>query len=70
MPDWTKQRVLITVRTYPTPSAKSVEASCTAGVTADGQWIRLFPISYRLMAEERQFKKWQWIEVETLKAKH
>ena len=68
MPDWTKQRVLITVRTYPTPSAKSVEASCTAGVTADGQWIRLFPISYRLMAEERQFKKWQWIEVETLKA--
>jgi hypothetical protein len=23
---------------------------------------------YRLMAEERRFKKWQWIEVETLKA--
>ena len=68
MPDWTKKRALITVRTYPTPSAKSVEASCTAGVSDDGQWIRLFPMPYRLMAEERRFKKWQWIEVETLKA--
>jgi hypothetical protein len=68
MQDWTKKRVLITVRTYPAPSAKSVEASCTAGVTDDRQWIRLFPIPYRLMAEERRFKKWEWIDLEILKA--
>jgi hypothetical protein len=68
MPAWTKQRVLITVRTYPAPSAKSVEASCTAGITEKREWIRLFPIPYRLIANRRRFKKWQWIEVETLKA--
>ena len=67
MPSWIKQKVLIAVRTYPTPSSKSVEASCTAGVS-DGKWIRLFPIPYRLMNEARQFEKWHWIDVETTKA--
>jgi len=68
MPDWIKKRVLITVRTYPVPSAKSIEASCTAGITDNGQWIRLFPVPYRFMDEDRRFKKWQWIDVETIKA--
>lgn len=68
MPDWTTKRVLITVRTYPVPSAKSVEASCTGGITADNEWIRLFPVPYRLMDQERRFKKWQWIEVSASKA--
>jgi hypothetical protein len=68
MPDWIKKKALITVRTYPTPSSKSVEASCTAGVTDHGEWIRLFPIPYRLMEEQRRFQKWYWIEVEAIKA--
>jgi hypothetical protein len=68
MPDWTKKRALITVRTYPTPSAKSVEASCTAGVTDTGEWIRIFPIPYRLMAEANRFQKWHWVEAEAIKA--
>ncbi|MCC6947338.1 MAG: hypothetical protein IT539_06155 [Bradyrhizobiaceae bacterium] len=68
MPDWVKKRALITVRTYPVPSAKSIEASCTAGVTDAGEWIRLFPVPYRLMDEERRFSKWQWIELSLLKA--
>jgi hypothetical protein len=45
MPNWIKKRVLITVRTYPVPSAKSIEASCTGGITGDGQWMRLFPVA-------------------------
>jgi hypothetical protein len=68
MPDWIKKRVLITVRTYPVPSAKSIEASCTAGIADDGQWIRLFPVPYRLMDQDRRFNKWQWIDVSVLKA--
>jgi hypothetical protein len=65
---WVKKRVLITVRTYPVPATKSIEASCTAGITSDGQWIRLFPIPYRLMDQERRFVKWQWIDVNVIKA--
>lgn len=68
MPEWIKKRVLIAVRTYPVPSAKSIEAFCTAGITDDSQWIRLFPVPYRLMDEEKRFTKWQWIDVKLLKA--
>ena len=68
MPPWVKQRVLITVRTYPVPARKGIEVSCTAGVTDQGRWIRLFPIPYRFLDEDRRFRKYQWIDVDTLKA--
>lgn len=69
MPDgWQTKRVLITVRTYPAPARKGIEVSCTAGITDSGEWIRLFPIPYRYMAEDTQFHKYQWIEVEVRKA--
>ncbi len=65
---WGNKRVLITVRTYPVPATKSIEASCTAGITEDGKWIQLFPIPFRLMAEENRFSKWQWINTDAIKA--
>jgi hypothetical protein len=30
--------------------------------------IRLFPVPYRLMDDEKRFSKWQWIDVSVLKA--
>ena len=68
MPDWIKRRALITVRTYPVPSAKNIEASCTAAITDDAKWLRLFPVPYRLMDQEKRFTKWQWINVDLMKA--
>jgi len=50
------KKVLITVRTYPTPARKGVEVSCTAGITDDGKWIRLFPIPYRFLDWDKRFK--------------
>jgi hypothetical protein len=67
--DWVKKKVLITVRTYPTPAKKSVEVSCTAGVTEDGVWVRLFPVPYRFVEYDKRFSKYQWIEVAVRKAK-
>ncbi len=66
---WEKKRVLITVRTYPTPAKKGIEVSCTGGVTDAGEWIRLFPVPYRFLEPDRRFKKYQWIDVETMKAR-
>ena len=40
-------RVLITVKTYSIPSTKYDELVCTAGVTEDGELIRLYPINFR-----------------------
>lgn len=57
------KKVLVTVKTYPTPAGRGAEVSCTAGITDDGKWIRLFPIPYRFMNGDQQFDKYQWIEV-------
>lgn len=65
---WERKRVLITVRTYPTPAQKGIEVSCTAGVTDDRRWIRLFPVPYRFLAPDQRFRKYQWIELNILKA--
>lgn len=55
--------VLITVMTYPHPSVKSDEVVCTGGITASGEWVRLYPIDYRYRPREQQFHKYQWINV-------
>jgi len=62
------KKVLITVKTYPLPSRKTIEASCTAGITEDGKWIRLFPLPFRYLEHTKQFKKYQWIEASVTKA--
>jgi hypothetical protein len=64
-----KKTALIVVRTYPTPAKRGIEVSCTAAITEQGQWLRLFPIPYRLLDEDKRFRKYQWIEVAVTKAK-
>jgi hypothetical protein len=55
--------VFILVKTYPTPSAAHSETVCTAGITSDGRWIRLYPVPHRLLPDGSQYGKWQWIDV-------
>ena len=64
MSEWETKRVLVTVRTYPVPAAKGAEVSCTAGITADRGWIRLFPIPYRHLERASKFSKYDWIDVD------
>lgn len=56
-----RKRILILCKTYPSPSKKYVETSCVAGMDENGQLIRLFPVPFRLVQDEQQFRKWQWI---------
>lgn len=65
----TKAKVLITVKTYPTISEKYKELACTAGFREDGSWIRLYPIPFRLLDQEQQYKKYQWVEVDIARNK-
>ncbi|MBI5251995.1 MAG: hypothetical protein HY912_21080 [Desulfomonile tiedjei] len=55
--------VFITVMTYPRPSQKYVEVICTAGITEEGHWVRLYPIDYRYLPPDQQFGKYQWIKI-------
>ena len=62
------KRALIVVRTYPTPATKGAEVSCTAAITDTGEWLRLFPVPWRYLAAEQQFRRYQWIEAIVTKA--
>jgi hypothetical protein len=57
-----KERVLITVKTYPTLSRKYGETVCTAGVREDGSWVRIYPVPFRRLDEAEQYSKFDWIE--------
>ena len=66
--EWERKKVLITVKTYPTPAKKGVDLSCIAGVTENGDWIRLFPIPLSFMESDQQFRRYQWIEADVAKS--
>lgn len=63
-----KERVLITVKTYPTLSTKYGETVCTAGVREDGSWVRIYPVPFRRLGETQQYKKFDWIECKLVKS--
>jgi hypothetical protein len=58
------KRILILVKTYPTLSKKYDELVCTAGITEDGKWVRLYPIEFRKLPYDKQYKKYDWVETE------
>ncbi|HVY24021.1 MAG TPA: hypothetical protein VG962_11785 [Steroidobacteraceae bacterium] len=64
-----KERVLITVKTYPTISRKYGETVCTAGVRADGSWVRIYPVPFRRLDESEQYKKYDWLECDLIPAR-
>jgi hypothetical protein len=59
-----REKILITVKTYPTPSEKYGETVCTAGVREDGSWVRIYPMQFRKLDESKKYKKYQWIELD------
>ena len=62
-----KTKVLITVKTYPSLSAKYEELVCTAGFLEDGSWIRIYPVPFRKKDFEQQYSKYEWIELDLVK---
>jgi hypothetical protein len=62
------ERILILAKTYSSPSAQYVETSCVAGITDKGCMRRLYPVPFRLIENNQQFKKWQWVDVRVEKA--
>src|SRR3989449_11719239 len=50
-----KERVLITVKTYPTLSRKYGETVCTAGVREDGSWGRVYPVPFRRVGGKGEY---------------
>ena len=58
-----KERILITVRTYPTFSKTYIETVCTGGINDRGEWRRLYPVSLRYQDETKQYRTYDIVEV-------
>ena len=57
-----RERILSTVKTYPTLSQSYGELVCTGGIREDGSWVRLYPIPFRYLDYDRRYHKYDWIE--------
>jgi len=66
MHGYTEHKILIWGKTYPELSVKHIETVCTAGVLESGEPVRLYPITYRYLSDER-FELYQWITAGLLK---
>lgn len=55
------EELLILTKTYPNPSSNHRETTCVAAFDQAGQLRRLYPVPFRLLDGEHQFKKWEWI---------
>ncbi len=64
----TTEELLIVTKTYPSPSTKYRETTCVAAINVQGQMRRLFPVPYRLLDGDSQFKKWEWINARISRA--
>lgn len=62
-----RTKILITVKAYPAISKKYNETVCTAGITEQGEWIRIYPIPFRQLDYDKQFRKYEWIELDLVR---
>ncbi|MHA1520168.1 MAG: hypothetical protein ACTSRK_08290 [Promethearchaeota archaeon] len=57
------KKILVLVKAYPERSKAHGSSVCTAGITEDGEWIRIYPIRLeRFDSNHEVMKKWTWIE--------
>lgn len=63
--------VLVTVKAYPQLSRRHGESVCVAGIRDHGDgslsWVRLFPVFFRHLATEDQFRKYQYVDLRARK---
>lgn len=67
---WERKRVLVTVKAYPERSRSHGDTVCTAGITDDGEWIRLYPVDFQHFLGDQRIPKYSVIECECKKADH
>ncbi len=67
-----REKILLTVTTYPLPSRSYDELVCTAGMREDGTWIRIYPMPLSFLnglksTRKVKSRKYTWIELELVK---
>lgn len=61
-------RVLVTVKAYPSIGKTIGESVCVAGIDLESRgWVRLYPLPFRELPDEQQFKKFATVEIDVRK---
>ncbi|WP_293266750.1 hypothetical protein [Neptunomonas sp.] len=59
-----RKSICILVKAYPQPSHKYGQTVCCAGITNEGEFVRLYPIPYMSLNSNQKFERFDWIEAE------
>lgn len=63
-------RCVIVVKAQPHRSSKYAETVCVAGVGEDGIWRRQYPVMFRILDEQKKFRRWDWISYDFVPPEH
>ncbi|MDR1404177.1 MAG: hypothetical protein LBJ20_01225 [Candidatus Methanoplasma sp.] len=64
-----KKKVLVLAKAEPLTSKKYQASVCAAGITDDGEFIRIYPVPFRIFCDKNtKISKYDWIEVDCEKA--
>ncbi|MBI1276236.1 hypothetical protein GC177_09750 [bacterium] len=61
---------IILVKASPQISSKYGETVCCAGITLSGEWVRLYPVTFRKLEDVQQFGRWDLIRFRWRKPKN
>jgi hypothetical protein len=53
-----QEEAVIVIKAAPRLSTTYGETVCTAGITKDHRWVRLYPITFRKLDKDKQFSRW------------
>lgn len=56
-----EDQAFILVKAAPRRSESFGETVCCAGIDLDGRWVRLYPVSFRLLEDGQRFRRWDHI---------
>jgi len=59
----------ILIKAQPHRSSKYFETVCCAGVGRDGKWRRQYPVPFRILEGDQQFRRWDWIKYDYIAGK-
>ncbi len=65
MPDKNnRSEAIILIKASPVIGEKHGETVCCAGLDLYGNWLRLYPVSFRVLEEGKRFSRWDKVEFE------
>lgn len=59
--------LMLMVKTYPQPSKKYQNLVCSAGITDDGRWMRLYPVKFELFQGRESIHKYDILRLKVEK---